>query len=250
MSGPIVIFGATGGVGTALARRLHARGQHVFLSARDDAALQTLAEPLNARYAAGDVLNTDDIARIIAAATDTAPDTAPGGQSLAGLAFCVGSIDLKPLRRATADDFMHAFHLNALSAAMAVQQAAPALKKGKGAVVLFSTIAVAHGFTNHTIVSAAKGAVEGLGRALAADLAPDVRVNVIAPSLLDTTLAQPITQSQAMADGIAKLHPIPRLGDPEDAAALAAFVLSEEAGWITGQVLRADGGRSHVRTKG
>lgn len=244
MSKPFLIFGATGGVGEALARRLTARELPVFLSGRDGEKLTGLATQLGVRSAAGDVTDSDNIARIVEAATADAED------GLAGLAFCVGSINLKPLQRASAEDFAKAFHLNAIAAAIAVQQAAPALKRGNGSVVLFSSIAVDQGFTNHAIVSAAKGAVEGLGRALAADLAPDVRVNVVAPSLMDTAMAAPITQSDAMAQGIAKLHPIPRLGTAADAAALAAFLLSEDAGWITGQIMRVDGGRSHLRTKG
>jgi len=237
-----LIFGATGGVGEALARHIHAAGKNLVITGRDEAALTSLANETGARQIAGDVTREDDLQRIV--------NEASGDDGVAGLAFCVGSIDLKPLRRTKAQDFADAFHLNAVSAALAVQHAAPALKKAKGSVVLFSSIAVEQGFTNHAIVSAAKGAVEGLGRALAADLAPDVRVNIVAPSLMDTKMAAPITQSEAMAQGIAKLHPIPRLGSPVDAASLAAFLLSDQSGWMTGQVLRVDGGRSHLRTKG
>ncbi|GAA6155239.1 SDR family oxidoreductase [Pyruvatibacter sp. HU-CL02332] len=242
MSAPFLIFGATGGVGSALASKLNAKGLPLVLTGRDEEALSNSADQLGARHLVGDVTRDDDLTRIVEQATTD--------DGLAGLAFCVGSIDLKPLRRITGDDLTAAFQLNAVSAALAIQKAAPALKKAKGSVVLFSTIAVDQGFTNHAIVSAAKGAVEGLGRALAADLAPDIRVNIVAPSLMDTQLAASITQSEAMAQGIAKLHPIPRLGEAEDAAALAAFLLTDESPWITGQVMRVDGGRSHLRTKG
>ncbi len=242
MSAPFLIFGATGGVGSALAARLSSRHLPLVLSGRNEADLADLADRLSAQSIVGDVTNEDDLSRVV--------DNAVTPEGLAGLAFCVGSIDLKPLRRVSAADLTAAFQLNAVSAALAIQKAAPALKKAKGSVVLFSTIAVAQGFTNHAIVSAAKGAVEGIGRALAADLSPDVRVNVVAPSLMETKLAAPITQSEAMAQGIAKLHPIPRLGEAEDAARLAAFLLTDESPWITGQVMRVDGGRSHLRTKG
>lgn len=242
MSAPFLIFGATGGVGSALASKLSGKNFPLVLSGRNDAALSELADSLSAKAIVGDVTSEDDLSGIV--------DGAVTDEGLAGLAFCVGSIDLKPLRRVSADDLTAAFQLNAVSAALAIQKAVPALKKAKGSVVLFSTIAVEQGFTNHAIVSAAKGAVEGLCRALAADLAPDVRVNVVAPSLMDTQLAAPITQSEAMAQGIAKLHPIPRLGEADDAAALAAFLLSDESPWITGQIMRVDGGRSHLRTKG
>ena len=242
MDAPVLIFGATGGVGSALAAILSAKDVPLVLSGRNEAAVTELADRFAATGITGDVTSEDDLSRIIdGAATD---------EGLAGLAFCVGSIDLKPLRRVTVDDLTAAFNLNAVAPALAVRKAAPALKKASGSVVLFSTIAVAQGFTNHAIVSAAKGAVEGLGRALAADLAPDVRVNVIAPSLMDTPLAASITRSDAMAQGIAKLHPIPRLGEANDAAALAAFLLTGESPWITGQVMRVDGGRSHLRTRG
>lgn len=243
MAHPILIFGATGGVGSHLALRLSRAGYPLFLSARDADALQALSEKLDAPCAAGDVTNGDDLARIVEQA---------GGEeaALGGLAFCVGSIDLAPLKRVSSEAMETSFRLNAVAPALALKDAAAALKKGKGSVVLFSTIAVEQGFPNHTIVSAAKGAVEGLMRAAAADLAPDVRVNAIAPSLLNTKLAAPITKSEAMAEGIAKLHPIPRLGEADDAAALAAFLLSDDAPWITGQVMRVDGGRSHLRTRG
>ena len=172
------------------------------------------------------------------------------GATITGLAYCVGSIDLKPLRSLTGDAMVEAFRLNAVAPAIAVREAAAALKSANGSVVLFSTVAVAQGFASHTIVSAAKGAVEGLTRALAADLAPHVRVNCIAPSLTATPLAAKLTSNPAMADAIAATHAIPRLGQAADHGALADFLLSADAGWITGQVIAVDGGRSRVRTKG
>jgi NAD(P)-dependent dehydrogenase (short-subunit alcohol dehydrogenase family) len=117
-------------------------------------------------------------------------------------------------------------------------------------VVLFSTVAVAAGFPNHTVTAAAKGATEALARSLGADLAPDVRVNCIAPSLLKTPLAQSLTGNEVMAESLAQLHPIPRLGEAEDAAAVAAFLLGPDSSWITGQVIPLDGGRSTLRVKG
>ena len=142
---------------------------------------------------------------------------------------------------------------------MAVQAAAPALVAGgKGAsgggappgVVLFSSIAARAGFPNHAAIAAAKAGVEGLALSLAAELAPAVRVNCVAPSLTRTRIAEPLTKSPQMADAIAKLHPLPRLGEGDDPAALADFLLSDAAGWITGQVVGVDGGRSTVRSKG
>ena len=117
-------------------------------------------------------------------------------------------------------------------------------------MVLFSTVAVQQGFPNHSVIAAAKGAVEGLTRSLAAELAPAIRVNAVAPSLTQTPLAAALTRNDQMAKAIAGMHAIPRLGDPEDIAACAAFLLSPESGWITGQIIGVDGGRSTLRVKG
>jgi NAD(P)-dependent dehydrogenase (short-subunit alcohol dehydrogenase family) len=175
---------------------------------------------------------------------------AAAGTPLAGLAYCVGSIALKPLKRVTEADMIGAFRLNALGAVLAIQAAQDALAAGRGSVVLFSSIAARAGFTNHAAIAAAKGAVEGLTVALAAELAPAIRINCIAPSLTRSTMAAPLLANAQMADAIAKQHPIPRLGEGEDAAALADFLLSDQAGWITGQIMAVDGGRSTVRSRG
>jgi NAD(P)-dependent dehydrogenase (short-subunit alcohol dehydrogenase family) len=246
MPGPVLVFGATGGVGAALARRLRARGAAPFLVSREPGRLEALASELGgAPFHIADVTDAAALRAAVAAA----------GPVLAGLAFCVGSIPLKPLARTTEADFLDAFRLNTVAAAMAVQAAAPALAAGGrecGApgVVLFSSIAARAGFPNHAVIAAAKAGVEGLALSLAAELAPAVRVNCVAPSLTRTRIAEPLTKSPQMADAIAKLHPIPRLGEGEDPAALADFLLSDAAGWITGQVIGVDGGRSTVRVKG
>ncbi len=244
MAGPMVIVGA-GAIGSAIARRVAARNQAVHLIGRDAGRIAALAAELGGTYAVADAL--DDAA--LTAAVQAA------GPIISGLAYCVGSILLRPLRRATTEDFVGAFRLNAVGAALAVAAAADALKASPGSgpsssIVLFSTIAVRSGFTNHAVISAAKGAVEGLTMALAAELAPQVRVNCIAPSLTQSGIAQPILGNEAVAKAIAAMHPIPRLGEGDDAGALAAFLLSDEAGWITGQVFAVDGGRSNVRVKG
>lgn len=181
-----------------------------------------------------------------------AADEAAKGGALGGLAYAVGTINLKPFDRLTAEDFERDFRLNALGAARAIQAALPALKacEAGSSVLLFSTVAVRQGFTSHASVAMVKGAVEGLVRTLGAELAPKIRVNAIAPSLTETPLAAPLTKSPQMAQAIAAMHAIPRLGSPRDVAALGAFLMSEEAGWITGQVIGVDGGRSTLRTKG
>ena len=236
----IVVAGATGGIGAALARRLAARGAEPFLLARDPARLAALGTELGAPWCAADVTDGGALKAALAEA----------GTPLRGLAFCIGSIVLKPAGRLTEADFLNAFRLNALAAAMAVQAAMPALAAGQGSVVLFSSVAARKGFANHAAISAAKAAVEGLAVALAAELAPQVRVNCIAPSLTKTQLAEPLTRSPQMAEAIARQHPIPRLGEAQDAAALADFLLSDAAGWITGQVIGVDGGRGAVAGKG
>ena len=122
---------------------------------------------------------------------------------------------------------------------------APLTKNG-GSVVLFSTVAVQQGFTNHAVISSAKGAVEGLTRALAAEYAPKVRVNAIAPSISESAMAAPMLGKEAMAQALAKAHPLQRTGVGDDSAALASFLLSDDAGWITGQIIGVDGGRHAV----
>lgn len=242
--GKVLVWGATGGIGGAVARALHAAGVPLHLTGRDAARLAELAKDLQASHTVADVLHADSFAAVAAAA----------GPSLAGLVYAVGSITLRPLPRLTADDMRHDFRLNAEGAALAVQAALPALKAGAAeraaSVVLFSSVAVTQGFGAHASISMAKGAVEGLTRALAAELSPAVRVNAIAPSLTDTPLAAGFTANAQVAGAIAQLHPLPRLGRASDSAALATFLLSEQADWITGQVIGVDGGRSRLRPKG
>lgn len=239
MAGRIVILGATGGIGAALARRVAARGATPVLMARDAARLDALAAEIPGAEA--HVVDVTDMAALKAAITGL-------GTPLAGLAYCVGSILLKPATRVTEADLADTYRLNVIGAAMAVQAAIPALQAG-GSVVLFSSVAARAGFANHLAIGAAKAAVEGMTVALAAELAPAVRVNCIAPSLTRTRIAEPLTRNPAMAEAIGKLHPIPRLGEPEDVAALADLLLSPDAGWITGQVMGVDGGRGTLRTK-
>lgn len=240
MSDPIIIIGATGGIGSALAERLAADDRALHLIARDAERLGTLALRLGATHAAADVLDEQALAAAIAAA----------GPRVAGLVYAVGSIDLAPLAQLDAARLLATFHLNAAGAVLAVRAARQALLAGEGSVVLFSSIAAAQGFQNHVSIAAAKGAVEAATRALAVDLAPAVRVNAIAPSLTRTPLAARFTGSAAMAQAIATLHPLPRIGEAAEIAALAAFLLGPDAGWITGQVLHVDGGRSTLRSKG
>lgn len=235
-----LIFGATGGVGSALARRLAKRGRPVHLAGRDKPKLTALAGELAVGSSECNVFDDEQVAAAVESA----------GPDLTGLAFCVGSIDLAPLRRVDRNLVRRSLELNAVSAVMALKAAESALKKNGGSAVLFSSVAVAQGFAQHTAISAAKGAVEGIVRAVAAEWAPKARINAIAPSLMKTGIADPMTSNETVADGIAKMHPMARLGEADDAAALAEFLLSKDAGWICGEVFAVDGGRGRVRNRG
>jgi NAD(P)-dependent dehydrogenase (short-subunit alcohol dehydrogenase family) len=237
----IVIVGATGGVGSAAARRLALKGSMLHLVGRNEEKTAALSDELGADYTIGDVTDEKLFERV----------AAETGDQLNGLLYAVGTLNLRRLERFTAAEFLRDYQVNALGAALAVQNLAPALKNNPtpASVVLFTSIAVEQGFKFHTSISMAKGAVRGLTRALAAELAPNVRVNAIAPSLTQTPLAASLLSNEKMADAIRKLHPLPRLGKPDDMAALCEFLLSAESGWITGQIFGVDGGRSRLRIK-
>ncbi|CAN1553352.1 FabG Dehydrogenases with different specificities (related to short-chain alcohol dehydrogenases) [Rhabdaerophilaceae bacterium] len=238
-----LIYGGAGAIGAATATRLAATGFSLHLVGRDADKLAAVAGPLGAGATVGDVTDPALFARAIAES---------GFSSLDALVYAVGTITLKPLPRLAIGDLLQDFQVNAVGAAMAVQAALPAMKAAEAgaSVVLFSSVAVAQGFTAHTSISMAKGAVEGLTRALGAELAPKIRVNCIAPSLTRTPLAKALTSNEPMAKAIGDMHALQRLGEAVDVAALAAFLAGPESGWISGQVMAVDGGRSRLRTKG
>lgn len=242
MPKPIIVMGAHGGIGESLVEFLVEQGHIVYASARNKETLDPLASKFGVQTASVDIFDKDAIEQFISDADD--------GEGIKGLAYCIGSIDLKPLKAAQDDNFLKSYELNVLGAIRALRAAEKSLKKAGGSVVLFSTIAVQQGFANHSLISTAKGAVEGLTKALAAEWAPNVRVNCIAPSLSDTNLAKPLTSSEPMAKSIAAMHPIPRLGEARDSASMAAFLLGDQSEWMTGQIMHVDGGRSTLRVKG
>jgi len=169
-------------------------------------------------------------------------------EQIHGLAYCVGSISLKPFARISAADFIADYQKQVVGAISIIQQLLPRLKAAENAsIVLFSTVAVQTGFPFHTLVSSSKGALEGLTRALAAELAPKIRVNCIAPSITQTPLASALLSSPEKIEANALRHPLKRIGAAEDVANLAEFLLSDKSSWITGQIHAIDGGMSALR---
>jgi NAD(P)-dependent dehydrogenase (short-subunit alcohol dehydrogenase family) len=237
----VVIFGATGGMGSAIARQLFVDGYQLHLVGRDEERLRAIAEMFDADFTVGEVEDPFLYDRV---ATEA-------GDSIAGLVYAVGTLNLKSLQRISSDDMLQDFKVNALGAALAVQSLLPALKNNSqtSSVLLFSSVAVEQGFKMHTSISMAKGAVSGLTLALAAELAPRVRVNAIAPSLTETSMTSAMLSNEKMVEAIANMHALPRLGQPEDMAQLAAFLISDKSAWITGQIFGVDGGRSTLRIK-
>ena len=235
MSEKYLIFGATGSVGSSLAEQLKNSGNDVHLVARNESEVKAIAEKLGCSYTVADVLENGFIEKVKSDVNE-----------IKGIAYCVGSIDLKPLRMVTEADMNKCMKLNLYSAIEAIKGYQEILKKNKGSVVLFSTVAAQRGFTNHTIIASAKAAVEGLTVTLAAEFAPNIRVNCVAPSLSKSKIAEPMLKNATIAEGIAKAHPLKRLGEGKDSAALAKFLITEDSSWITGQVIAVDGGRSKL----
>ena len=235
MSEKYLIFGATGSVGSNLAEQLKNSGNDIHLVARNEIEVKAIAEKLGCSHTIADVLEDGFIEKVKSDVNE-----------IKGIAYCVGSIDLKPLRMVTEEDMNKCMKLNLYSAIEAIKGFQESLKKNKGSVVLFSTVAAQRGFTNHTIIASAKAAVEGLTVTLAAEFAPHIRVNCIAPSLSKSKIAEPMLKNPVIAEGIAKAHPLKRLGEGKDSAALAKFLITEESSWITGQIIAVDGGRSKL----
>ena len=235
MSEKYIIFGATGSIGSSLAKKLKDSGQDIHLVARNEESVQQLANQLDCEYTVADVLENNFIEKV----KSDIPEAK-------GLAYCVGSIDLKPVRMVKEQDLNNCMKLNLYSAVEAIKGYQESLKKNKGSIVLFSTVAAQRGFTNHAIIASAKAAVEGLTVSLAAEFAPNIRVNCIAPSLTNSKIAEPMLKNKVLAEGIAKAHPLKRLGEGQDSAALAKFLLTDESSWMTGQIIAVDGGRSKL----
>ena len=235
MSGKYLIFGATGSIGSSLAEQLSNDKAEIHLVARNEDEVKPLSEKLGCSFTVADVLENGFIEKVKADVPESK-----------GIAYCIGSIDLKPVRMAKEEDFNKCMKLNLYSAVETIKVFQDSLRKNKGSIVLFSTAAVHRGFTNHSIIASAKAAVEGLAISLAAEFAPNIRVNCIAPSLTNSKIAQPMLKNSVIADGIAKAHPLKRIGEGQDSASLAKFLISDDSSWITGQVIAVDGGRSRL----
>ena len=210
-------------------------GFNVHLVGRSETETKDISDKLGCTFTIANVLENGFIEKVKNDITE-----------VKGVAYCIGSIDLKPLRMVTEEDFNKCMKLNLYSAVEVIKGYQESLKKNKGSVVLFSTVAAQRGFTNHAIIASTKAAVEGLTVSLAAEFAPNIRVNCIAPSLTNSKIAEPMLKNKALADGIAKAHPLKRLGEGKDSAALAKFLITDDSSWVTGQIIAVDGGRSKL----
>ncbi|MFY8036951.1 MAG: SDR family NAD(P)-dependent oxidoreductase [Cyclobacteriaceae bacterium] len=228
----ILIIGSSSGIGQALAKQLIAEGHQVY-----------------GTYNKTSIASADGFAHVQALnVLDENPDFSFLPDTLDGVVYCPGSVVLKPFARIKPEDFVADYQLQLVGAVKAIQACLPKLKNAANpSIVLFSTVAVQTGFNFHSLVASSKGAVEGFTKALAAELAPKVRVNCIAPSITDTPLASALLSSDEKKEANAQRHPLKKIGQPEDLANLASFLLSEKSSWITGQILHADGGMSSLK---
>ena len=228
----ILIVGASSGIGHALANQLQIQGVTLFTAGRQ------APQGITSTHMSWDVTQQSG--------TDALNQLPP---VLHGLVYCPGTINLKPFHRLTIDDYRQDLAINVLGAVAAVHAAYLALKQAKGSsVVLFSTVAAKLGMGLHSSVSIAKSAVEGMAKSLAAEFAPiHIRVNAVAPSLTNTPLAQTLLSNDEKRDAANKRHPLGRVGTPDDIASMAAYLLSDQASWITGQVIGVDGGMGSLK---
>lgn len=232
MSKKYLIVGGSSGVGLALTKFLSSEGNKVIVLSRNQNQLELND---NIEYHKFDVLDQSQIFPSFEYGFD-------------GLAYCPGSINLKPFKSFKEQEYIDDFKINALGAVKVINHYLPNLKKiEKSSVVLFSTVAVQTGMPYHASIAMAKGAVEGLTRSLAAEFAPRIRVNAIAPSLTDTTLVSKLLSNDEKKEASAKRHPLNTVGKAEDIASAAYYLLSDESNWVTGQIFHIDGGMSSLR---
>ena len=239
----IVILGATGGIGSELSRRLAGSGHHLFVAARDDAEVDDLAAELDAEGRAVDATDPDAVQGLF--------EEAAAAGRLVGAANCVGSLLLRPAHLTSPDDFRATLETDLVSSFLTIRAAAPLLRdSGGGSIVLFSSAAATAGLPNLEAIAAAKGGVAALARSAAATYAGwNVRVNALAPGMVETRLTRRITENEKAREKSLAMHALDRLGRPEDVARAAAWLLEpEEGGWVTGQVVGIDGGLATLKT--
>ena len=237
--GKILVFGGSGSIGKALAIKLKENNYYPIIISRNENELKKISAEIKCDYRVCDVLNSDKIKEI----------SDEFKYDIYGIAYCVGSINLKPLKITKDDDFIESFKINTLGAINVIKLHQESLAKNNGSILLYSTIAVKQGFTNHSIISTAKGAVEGLTLSLAAEFAPKIRVNCIAPSLTDAKMTQKLISNETIKKAIENMHPLPKIGSGEDFSDIGSFLLSDKNSWITGQIFHIDGGKSTLRIK-
>lgn len=230
MSKTYLIIGGGTGIGKALTERLVERGDQVIAASRN---IKEADLPDGVKQITFDVLKDEEL-----------PDLP---EEIHGLAYCPGTINLKPFKRFSLEDLRQEMELNYLGGVKVLMQVIDKLKQNEGSVVFFSTVAVQMGLPFHSAVSASKGALEGLVRSLAAEYAPKVRFNAIAPSLTDTPLASNLLSNDKKRASNAERNPLKKIGQPEDIAKMAAFLLGKDGQYITGQILGVDGGMGAVR---
>ncbi|MDP0490814.1 MAG: SDR family oxidoreductase [Verrucomicrobiota bacterium JB023] len=224
-----LLIGGNSGIGLATAESLKEQGDDLIAASRSKENLQNLG------------IEVQDF-------DAESPGELELPDSLDGLAYFPGTINLKPATRLTPEDLMTDLQINAIGALQVIQQALPALKKsGQGSIVLYSSVAVQTGMPFHASVAAAKGAIEGLTRSLAAELAPTLRVNAIAPSLTDTPLASRFLTDENKRKAAEERHPLNRIASAAEIGRLTAFLLSQQSAPLTGQILHPDNGLSALR---
>lgn len=227
----IVIIGHSSGIGAALRTKLAATHQ------------------VYGTYCTHEVPSSASVHSVALDVCAEQPDFSFLPDIIDGLVYCPGAIQLKPFSRLKEDDFIQDYRIQVGGAIKVIQACLPKLKQSAYApgIVLFSTVAVNLGFNFHSLVSSSKGAIEGLTKALAAEFAPKIRVNCIAPSITQTPLAASLLSTPEKIEANAQRHPLKRIGSAEDIASMAFFLLGEESAWISGQVFHVDGGMSSIK---